>query len=51
MRPFLSARRPVMAMTLAHLHETYGGVEPYVLDAAGVDAATLDHLRGRLLEP
>jgi protein-tyrosine phosphatase len=49
-RPFLSARRPVMEATLAHLHDTYGGVEAYLTGPAGMPAGTLDDLRARLLE-
>jgi protein-tyrosine phosphatase len=49
-RPFLSARRPVMAATLAHLDDDHGGVERYLVDTAGVSPDVLDHLRERLLE-
>jgi protein-tyrosine phosphatase len=49
-RPFLSARRPVMAATLRHLHDDHGGVERYLLGPAGMAPATLDRLRDLLLE-
>jgi protein-tyrosine phosphatase len=49
-RPFLSARRPVMEATLRHLHDDHGGVERYLLGPAGMKQATLDALRGLLLE-
>ena len=49
-RPFLSARRPVLEATLRHLHDRYGGVEQYLLGPAGVTPATLDRLRDLLLE-
>src|SRR4051812_6577947 len=49
-RPFLSARRPVMEATLAHLRDDHGGVEQYVLGPAGVAEATLDRLRELLLD-
>jgi len=50
-RPFLSARRPVMAATLRHLRDDYGGVSSYLTGAAGMSPATLDRLRDLLLEP
>ncbi|MEA3019560.1 MAG: Tyrosine phosphatase family, partial [Actinomycetota bacterium] len=49
-RPFLSARRPVMEATLRHLHDDHGGVESYLLGPAGVAPATLARLRTLLLE-
>src|SRR3954452_8299681 len=49
-RPFLSARRPVMEATLAHLRDDHGGVEQYVLGPAGVTEATLHRLRDLLLD-
>jgi protein-tyrosine phosphatase len=49
-RPFLSARRPVMEATLAHLAGEHGGVEAYLLGPARVAPEVLDHLRDRLLE-
>jgi protein-tyrosine phosphatase len=49
-RPFLSARRPVMEATLRHLAGDYGGVEAYLVGPAGVPAGTLDRLRELLLE-
>ncbi|HEX4905376.1 MAG TPA: tyrosine-protein phosphatase, partial [Acidimicrobiales bacterium] len=49
-RPFLSARRPVMEATLRHLRDDHGGVEAYLLGPAGVSHATLARLRDLLLE-
>ena len=49
-RPFLSARRPVLEATLRHLHEHHGGVEAYLTGPAGMTPATLDRLRALLLE-
>jgi protein-tyrosine phosphatase len=49
-RPFLSARRPVLEATLRHLHDDYGGPIAYLTGPAGVDGETLDTLRARLLE-
>jgi Tyrosine phosphatase family len=39
-----------MALVLAQLARRHGGVEGY-LDGAGVDGATRDALRSRLLDP
>ena len=50
-RPFLSARRPVMEATLRHLREDHGGVEAYLTERAGVSRETLARLRSLLLEP
>ena len=49
-RPFLSARRPVMEATLRHLRDDHGGIEAYLLGPAGMEPATLDRLRDLLLE-
>jgi protein-tyrosine phosphatase len=49
-RPFLSARRPVMEATLRHLHTDHGGVESYLLGPAGMSTGTLSRLRDLLLE-
>jgi protein-tyrosine phosphatase len=48
-RPFLSARRPVLETTLDRLRAD-GGVEAYLLGPAAMQAATLDRLRTLLLE-
>jgi protein-tyrosine phosphatase len=48
-RPFLSARRPVLEATLRHLDDAHGGVEPYLTGPAGMSSATLDGLRDLLL--
>jgi protein-tyrosine phosphatase len=48
-RPFLSARRPVMEQTLRHLHDEYGGIEAYLTGPAEMKPATLDRLRELLL--
>jgi protein-tyrosine phosphatase len=50
-RPFLSARRPVMEETLQFVNSEYGGVEPYLRDRAHMSATTIQTLRDRLLEP
>ncbi|HZN14665.1 MAG TPA: tyrosine-protein phosphatase [Acidimicrobiales bacterium] len=49
-RPFLSARRPVLEATLRHLRSDYGGIEAYLTGPAGVAPATLDTLRALLLD-
>ena len=49
-RPFLSARRPVMEATLRHLHTDHGGVESYLLGPGAMSPETLDRLRELLLE-
>ena len=49
-RPFLSARRPVLAGTLRHLHDDHGGIERYLLGPAEMAPETLDRLRDLLLE-
>lgn len=49
-RPFLSARRPVLEATLRHVNDRYGGVEPYLVGTAGVAPETLVRLRDLLLE-
>jgi protein-tyrosine phosphatase len=49
-RPFLSARRPVLAGALAWMDGEHGGVEGYLTGAADVATATLDRLRDVLLE-
>lgn len=46
-RPFLSARRPVLEGALDHV----GDVEAYLLGPAGMDRPTLDRLRAALLTP
>jgi hypothetical protein len=38
-----------MLETVAHLRETYGGVEPYLLQA-GVTAEEIERLRSRLVD-
>ena len=50
-RPFLSARRPVLEATLAHLHDDFGGIEAYLTTHAGVAPEVLDELRRLLLCP
>jgi protein-tyrosine phosphatase len=49
-RPFLSARRPVLEGALRHLDIAYGGVEAYLLGPAGVSPETLTRLRELLLD-
>lgn len=46
----VSARRPVLAKALAHIHETYGSFEAYAQQALEVDEATIAKLRAALLE-
>ncbi len=47
----VSARRPVLAKALAHIHSEYGGFDNYAVDALGVDRSVIDQLRTRLLVP
>ena len=49
-RPLLEARRPVLASTLIHLYEHFGGFERYAVDVLGV-IPTLPELRETLLAP
>ena len=49
-RPFLSARRPVLAGALDHVDREYGGVTPYLRGPAALSDATLSRLRDLLLE-
>lgn len=48
-RPLVEARRPVLAATLDHLHERWGGFEGYAGDQLGVAADLPDRLRQALL--
>jgi protein-tyrosine phosphatase len=48
-RPFLSAPRPALAAALAELDAAYGHVDGYLTEAAGVDPAVPERLRGILL--
>lgn len=48
-RPFLSARRPVLEATLRRIHSEHGTVEAYLLEAAGMERETLEELRRLLL--
>ncbi len=48
-RPFLSARRPVLEGALRYLDDAHGGIESYLIGAAGMRATTLDALRTTLL--
>ena len=49
--PFLTAQAPVMAATIAALEARHGSIAGYLTGPAGVTTATLDALRGALLEP
>ncbi len=49
MQPLLIADPNTLAQTLAHLRGTYGSVESYLRDVAGVDAALLGQVRANLL--
>lgn len=46
----VSARRPVLAKAIAHIHEKYGSFEEYARQALEVDGATIAKLREALLE-
>ena len=49
MRPLLEARRPVLATTIRHLHDEFGGFEGYALDRLAVAPDLPDRLRAALL--
>ncbi len=49
MLPLFTANPATMAATLDYIRVTYGSVEGYLTDAAGVDRATLDRVRENLL--
>jgi protein-tyrosine phosphatase len=49
LRPLLEARRPVLAATLRHIHEQWGGFEVYARDHLAVGADLPDRLRAALL--
>lgn len=49
-QPLLIAHPNTIRGTLAHIRERYGGVEPYLRNAAGLDEATLERLRAVFLE-
>ena len=48
-RTHLSARRPVLAKALTHLHDTWGTYDTFAIEALGVAKATPDQLRTSLL--
>ncbi|MEY2425731.1 MAG: protein-tyrosine phosphatase [Actinomycetota bacterium] len=48
-RQFISARRPVLAKMLDHLHATWGGFERYATEVLGVEADLTARLRAALL--
>jgi protein-tyrosine phosphatase len=50
-RPLLEARRPVLASTLIHLYEQFGGFEKYAVDVLGVVPTLPEQLRENLLAP
>jgi hypothetical protein len=50
-RPLLEARRPVLASTLIHLYEQFGGFEKYAVDVLGVVPTLPEQLRETLLAP
>jgi hypothetical protein len=50
-RPLLEARRPVLATTLRHLHERWGGFDGYVEQHLKVLADLPHRLRAALLVP
>jgi protein-tyrosine phosphatase len=49
-RPFLTAPRPGLASALADVDAWFGGVDRYLVEAAGVPLEALDALRRDLLE-
>jgi protein-tyrosine phosphatase len=48
--PILTAQAHIMHATLRYLEQTYGGVEPYLVQRAGVSAESIQQLRDGLLE-
>jgi protein-tyrosine phosphatase len=50
-RPLFEARRPVLASTLIHLDEQFGGFEKYAVDVLGVVPTLPEQLRETLLAP
>ena len=48
-RPALSAPRPAMERTLAHLDSTHGGVERFLIEQLGIHSDTIAALRLNLL--
>jgi protein-tyrosine phosphatase len=48
-RPLVEARRPVLAATLEHVHDRWGGFEGYARDHLGVEPHLPERLRGSLL--
>jgi protein-tyrosine phosphatase len=48
-RAFISARRPVLAKTLAHLQNTWSTYDNYATEVLGIEKDVLDKLRARLL--
>lgn len=51
LRLMVSARRPVLARALDHLHATWGTFDRYAIEALGVDPNLPDRLRRNLLAP
>ena len=49
LRVMASARRPVLAKALAHLHATWGTFDTYAQEALGVAPDVIDRLRSTLL--
>jgi len=49
-RPLFSAQAPVMAGTLAWLHEEHGGAAAFLAERVGLSPSDLDALRASLLE-
>jgi protein-tyrosine phosphatase len=50
-RPLLEVRRSVLAATLAHIYEQWGGFEGYAIEILGVTADLPERLRQSLLVP
>lgn len=51
LHPLMLANPAILRAMLAHIRVRYGSVEGYLAECAGVDAATIEQLRARLLEP
>jgi protein-tyrosine phosphatase len=49
-QPLLICRPETMQATLDHIRAKYGGIEPYLTTAAGLDAGSIAALRTHLLE-
>ena len=50
-RAYLSAERYVLAATLAHIRSRWNSIDGYLLDAGGLNQATVQQARAALLHP